>query len=177
MGVCRLETPCPYFQFIPLIDDVPLTAFSWMPAHTWPKEVGVRKIGNGQLLTFADRRGNDEADTAAKQAAARHAVCPSLIRQLAKYDEQVHQAFVWLGRASFAATHFGPTKQRDSTASRAQAARAKANAAQDNPPAAANANKRRAAPVAGRFAVASARWAKRNEAQLCASLSAPVPHR
>ena len=136
-----------------------------MPAHTWPRDVGLKRIGNGQLLTFADRRGNDEADTAAKQAAAQHAVCPEVVRQLADYDEQVKQAFVWLGRASYTATHFGPSRQRDSTASRAQANRTRAAAAQSQLPATSGPVQRRAVPLTG-LAKASHRWARNNAARL-----------
>ena len=149
----------------PLIDDVPLTAFVWMPAHTWPRDVGVRRIGNGQPLTFADRRGNDEADQSAKLAAARYAVDPAVVQQLKNYDEQVHQAFTWLGRASYAATHFGPSRQRDSTASRRQAARAKAQAAQPPSSLPSGANQRRGTPLTG-LAKASLRWARSNAARL-----------
>ena len=41
----------------------------WMPSHTAAHEVGVRRKSDGTLLTAADRRANDLADTLAKAAA------------------------------------------------------------------------------------------------------------
>ena len=149
-------------QLFPLMDDILPSAFVWMPAHTWPKDVGLKMLGNGQLLTFADRRGNDEADSAAKRAAASFAVNPVIVGQLDNYATQVYQAMLWLGRATHMATHFGPSSLRDSTASRAQANRVR-SATKSGQPASSHSK-----PTAGRHSTeatalqaAAKRWSLR----------------
>ena len=44
----------------------------WMPAHTVETDVGTACLTNGQLLSAADRHGNDLADSLAKQGAELH---------------------------------------------------------------------------------------------------------
>ena len=44
-------------------------AFVWMPAHTKAREVGRRRLSNGQPLSATDRLGNALADRQAKAAA------------------------------------------------------------------------------------------------------------
>ena len=52
------------FQMMAIaFDDTPLESFVWMPSHTSEADVGVKKIGNGEVLSSIDRYGNGEADT------------------------------------------------------------------------------------------------------------------
>jgi hypothetical protein len=44
----------------------------WMPAHTKEAQIGKAKLGNGELITSADRKGNAMADAMAKHAAKEH---------------------------------------------------------------------------------------------------------
>ena len=46
----------------------------WMPAHTEESQIGKAKLGNGELITSADRKGNAMADAMAKDAAKEHRV-------------------------------------------------------------------------------------------------------
>ena len=56
------------------LDDTPLDALGWMPAHTSAKQVGNTRKGDGELLTALDRCSNEEADRLAKKGAALHRV-------------------------------------------------------------------------------------------------------
>ena len=46
----------------------------WMPSHTTETHIGKAKLGNGKILTSADREGNAMADAMAKREAMKHPV-------------------------------------------------------------------------------------------------------
>ena len=43
-------------------DDTPISSVVWMPSHTSPRDVGARRIGNGDLLSELDRFTNGPPD-------------------------------------------------------------------------------------------------------------------
>ena len=48
-------------------------AVTWMPAHCSHKDIGVRRIGDGQLYSSVDFVGNDTVDMTAKAQAKKYA--------------------------------------------------------------------------------------------------------
>ena len=108
------------------VDDTPLDAFVWMPAHCSMDEVGVVRLGNGSLLTETDRRGNALADEYAKAAVEAHRV-PSAVRQrLRDAAKEVQAIAKWLGRVTHLAGHQAGPQRRDSEASRRATGRRRA---------------------------------------------------
>ena len=109
------------------VDDVPASAFVWMPAHTSNHDVGVLQLGDGSYLTEADRSANNRADVLAKQAVERHRVPDGIRRQCAERDEDVRGLSRWVAMATYLANHRGEAPFGDSEAS--PAARALRHAA------------------------------------------------
>jgi len=95
------------------LDEAPPSDAAWMPAHTAAAEVGRRAIGNGEMLTERDRRGNDLADQLAKRGALEHRV-PAAIRKLvAEQEATVTLMAWWVARVTVAANAWGPLALRD----------------------------------------------------------------
>ena len=109
-------------------DDTPLESVVWMPAHTTEAEVGIRRIGNGDLLSVLDRYGNDEADTWAKHAVEEHRVPYHIRKELKDAYDLVGRTAKWIGVATWHANHSSGRPGRDTGASR-QAAVSAAKAA------------------------------------------------
>ena len=94
--------------------DAPIDSLSWIPAHTAAADVGVRRIGNGELLTARDRRGNDLADKLAKDAVGAHRVPERIRCAIAAQEEHVVDMAWWVAQVTVAANAWGPDKLRDS---------------------------------------------------------------
>ena len=60
------------FIFDAINDEKQTMDVVWMPSHTKEAQIGKAKLGNGELLTSANRRGNAMADALAKRAAKEH---------------------------------------------------------------------------------------------------------
>ena len=101
-----------------MLEGVEHSSLTWMPARTSAKQVGVRRKGDGQLLTAIDRASNDIADKHAKLAVAEHRV-PEAIRthhdQQAKVIEEVAR---WIGQATYSANNQPSHPKRDTAADR-----------------------------------------------------------
>ena len=106
------------------LDDVEVEDVVWMPAHTKPTDVLVRELGNGQLLTERDRRGNALADANAKAAAEVHRVPRALVETEIRRIQRAKEAARWLGRVSWLATNQKGPVPKDNDGSRAEAVRA-----------------------------------------------------
>jgi hypothetical protein len=89
---------------------------------------GVRRIGNGDLLSVLDRYGNDEADTWAKHAVEEHRVPYHIRKELKDAYALVGRTAKWIGAATWHANHSSGRPGRDTGASR-QAAVAAAKTA------------------------------------------------
>ena len=94
--------------------DTPPEDVSWMPAHTAAADVGCRRIGNGQLLTADDRRGNDIADRLAKRAVEVHRVPSHIRKAIAEQERRVDDMAWWVARVTIAANSWGHLALRDS---------------------------------------------------------------
>jgi hypothetical protein len=87
------------------IDDTPLEAIGWMPAHSSTKQLGSLRKGDGQLLTELDRYANGEADRLAKKGASLHRVPLTEINQWKEHFDNVKERAKWIGRATAKANH------------------------------------------------------------------------
>ena len=105
------------------LDDVEVEDVIWMPAHTKPDDVGVRELGNGQLLTERDRRGNALVDANAKAAAERYRVPRALVEAELSRVRRAKEAARWLGRVSWLATNQPGPVPKDNDGSRDEARR------------------------------------------------------
>ena len=85
-----------------------------MPAHTVAADVGCKRLGNGELLTERDRRGNDAADALAKEAVELHRVPADIRKAIADQEVQVTAMAWWVARVTLAANAWGPHALRDS---------------------------------------------------------------
>ena len=94
---------------------------TWMPAHTYVSDVGIKLRGDGVPITALHRLGNSLADNQAKLAAGQHAVSQQIVDLLGDFSSQALTALQWLGRVSWLATHHGKLLARDSEASRLRA--------------------------------------------------------
>jgi hypothetical protein len=99
------------------VDDVPASAFVWMPAHTGLHDVGVLQLGDGSYLTEVDRSANDRADVLAELAVERRRVPEGIRRQVAEREEVVRGLSRWVATATYLANHRGDAPYRDSKAS------------------------------------------------------------
>ncbi len=81
----------------PAIDDSPVESFVWMPAHTSASDVGVKRLGNGDLLTALDRSANDRADVLAKEGAATERVSAEIRKMLTDHHQMVSGTARWIG--------------------------------------------------------------------------------
>jgi len=98
------------------IDDTPVEAFVWMPAHCTRADVGRARIGDGSLLTRIDFVANGKADELAKRAVEAHRV-PVAVRQALKAAaSRVRGLAMWLGRVTVLANGQA-SSQRDTEAS------------------------------------------------------------
>jgi len=100
------------------IDDTPVEAFVWMPSHTGLADVGRLLLGDGSTLTADDRRGNERADTEAKEAVAEYRVPLAVRARVASEAHTVHGAACWLRRVTHLANHQPTAPQRDSQGGR-----------------------------------------------------------
>ena len=99
-----------------------------MPSHTTEADVGVKRTGNGDLLTAMDRYGNGEADTWAKHGVEEHRVPHHIRKELKDAHFLVWRTAKWIGAATCHANHSSGKPGRETGASR-QAAIAAAKAA------------------------------------------------
>ena len=107
------------------LEDTPNDIVVWMPAHTKEQDVGVKRLGDGSLLTIVDRQTNDLADKHAKLA-AESVRAPEAIRiQTAEYHRNTKAAARWIGEITYTANHRDEPPLRDSVASKAKAVVAK----------------------------------------------------
>ena len=107
-----------YSMLLQMLKGVPHSNLTWMPTYTAAKQVGVRRKGDGQLLTAIDRVTSELADKHAKIAVAEHRV-PEATRthheQQAKVIEEVAK---WIGQAIFSANNQPSHPKRDTVAAR-----------------------------------------------------------
>ena len=96
-----------------------------MPAHTKDSDVGVKKLGNGQLLTGRDRECNGLADVHAKEMAGLIRAPKPVREQVTNYLSTVKEAARWIGEINYTANHRDEPPFRDSVASRALAMKAR----------------------------------------------------
>ena len=76
--------------------------------------VGRRRLGNGDVLTARDRRGNEEADRLAKEAVQFHRVPKSVRQSIMEQEKQVSAMAWWVAQVTSAANSWGPQALRDS---------------------------------------------------------------
>ena len=62
---------------------------AWMPAHTKQAQIANVKLGNGEILTAANRRGNATADALAKIAANKHGNVKDIYSQGQEFERAV----------------------------------------------------------------------------------------
>ena len=105
------------------LDDVEAEDVVWMPAHTKPTDVGVRELGDGQLLTERDRRGNALADANAKAAAERYRIPKAMVETEICRTRRAKEAARWLGRVSWLATNQEGPVRKDNDGSKEEAKR------------------------------------------------------
>jgi len=115
-GMSRRVTAPVWASIFAALDDCPPEDLSWMPAHTVPVDVGRKRLGNGQLLTEADRRANDVADHHAKAAVEEHRVPLSVRSAITRQEHEVTAMAWWVARVTLEANQWGPDKLRDSDA-------------------------------------------------------------
>ena len=106
------------------MDDVEVDSVVWVPAHTKHTDVGVRELGNGELLTERDRRGNELADANAKAAVEPFRVPKALVEAEIQRTQRAKAAARWLGRVSWLANNQAGPIPKDNDGSRAEAVRA-----------------------------------------------------
>jgi len=107
------------------LDDTPNDLVVWMPAHTTQKDIGVKKLGNGELLTGRDLATNGLADFHAKEMAGLVRVPKPTREQVLNYLGTVKEAARWVGEINYTANHRDDPPFRDSVASRALALKAR----------------------------------------------------
>ncbi len=90
---------------IAALDDDPRRVV-WMPAHCGKDQVGVRQLGNGDLLTISDVDGNAFADQLAKQAARTDRLPSAQRRAVREQGELIIAVATWIGQATRLANHF-----------------------------------------------------------------------
>jgi len=98
------------------LDELPPRDLSWMPAHTAAADIERRRIGNGSLLTAADRRGNDLADHHAKAAVEEHRVPRPIREDILAQERSVGLMARWVAQVTIDANAWGPHQLRDSEA-------------------------------------------------------------
>ena len=91
-----------YGMLLPALDDVGLDRILWMPAHKSAAHVGKLRLSNGDLLTKADVKGNDGADSGAKEGVEEHRVPFAVVQEWYEMekgckeegdvDRQIHHA-------------------------------------------------------------------------------------
>ena len=85
----------------------------WMPAHCSSAAVGVKKLGNGQLLTARDVDANALVDRLAKEA-ARADQLPCEQREAVREQGLLLTAVAtWIGQATRLANHFPDPRRTD----------------------------------------------------------------
>ena len=72
-----------------------------MPAHTTEACIGVKKLSDGKVLTIHDRKANDRADEQAKLATQAVRVPPAIRQDFDAYAQNVKDASIWLGMATW----------------------------------------------------------------------------
>ena len=105
-------------------DDTPTEAVVWMPSHTSEADVGVKRIGNGEVLSSIDRYGNGEADIWAKHGVEEHRVPHYIRKELKDAHSLVWRTAKWIGAATWHANHSSGKPYRDTGASRQAAVEA-----------------------------------------------------
>ena len=73
---------------------------SWTPAHTVAADVGVRRSGDGSLLSAHDRLGTEEVYRLAKEAAREHRVAAEVFRSVRRQKKRVSRLVWWGARAT-----------------------------------------------------------------------------
>ena len=76
-----------------------------MPAHNTATSYIGKKLSNGQPLQAHDVVGNDLVDGLAKRIARRDALPRAQVRMVRKAAARLHDAAVWIGRATAYANH------------------------------------------------------------------------
>ena len=89
----------------------------WMPAHTTEACIDVKRLSNGSVLTINDRKANDRADGQAKMAANASRVPPEARQDFDNYIQNVEDASIWLGLATWLSGNAQGPSKRDSGAS------------------------------------------------------------
>jgi hypothetical protein len=87
------------------LDDDPQRVV-WMPAHCSKDAVGVRRLGNGELLTALDVTGNALVDQLAKEAARVDRLPRACREEVRKLGEVVTAVATWIGAVTQLAKHF-----------------------------------------------------------------------
>ena len=100
------------------IDDTPLEAFVWMPAHSTADDVGSLLLGNEAPLSEVDRQWNARADAEAKAAVEAHRVPVEVRRRVKQEAKRVREAAMWLGRVTHLANSHADAPHRDSESTR-----------------------------------------------------------
>ena len=100
------------------IDDTPLEAFVWMPAHSTADDVGSLLLGNEAPLSEVDRQSNARADAEAKAAVEAHRVPVEVRRRVKQEAKRVREAAMWLGRVAHLANSHADAPHRDSEGTR-----------------------------------------------------------
>ena len=100
------------------IDDTPLEAFVWMPAHSTADDVGSLLLGNEAPLSEVDRQSNARADAEAKAAVEAHRVPVEVRRRVKQEAKRVREAAMWLGRVTHLANSHADAPHRDSEGTR-----------------------------------------------------------
>jgi len=94
-------------------------------AHTKDSDIGVKKLGDGTILSSRDRSSNGLADIHAKEAAGEVRVPKPIRLHLGEYLGITNEAARWIGEITYTANHRSEAPFRDSAASRSLAASAR----------------------------------------------------
>jgi len=78
----------------------------WMPAHCTEKDIGVKLIGDGSLLTAHHIAGNDSVDVNAKSVARRDRPSRKDMELVRTTASHVQEIALWLGMVTVLANHF-----------------------------------------------------------------------
>ena len=78
----------------------------WMPAHCEAGAVGVRRLGDGSVLTECDRQTNALVDELAKAAAAWDRIPVAQRKSVARRWDRVTAVATWIGQATVLANAF-----------------------------------------------------------------------
>lgn len=95
------------------LDDNP-SRVAWMPAHCGLDGIGVKKLGNGELLTALDHAGNAYVDQLAKEAARADRLAPARRAEVHKLWETLTAVATWIGQVTVLANHFPDPDWTDS---------------------------------------------------------------